>query len=255
MVKKIIVLLLFLFYSCSSYVIEDESASKKIDLVKTYIEEQKYSKAKIELEYLVMYDPLSEFAPDAQYYLSECYFYLGEYSQAIVEYERYLLRPDYKPSYIPEVYFMLCKCYFNLSLEYNKDQSDTYIAIDKLQSYIEKDIMKDYVPEIENMIQELRNKLAKKDFYTASLYIKLDELKSANIYYYSIINNYYDTKFVNDALFNIALLNIIEGKNPVLFLKNHKNSFLSNEDYLNTLLLIEDLDINHDEDFYINLLK
>ena len=115
--------------------------------------------------------------------------------------------------------------------------------------------MKDYISQIENMIQELRNKLAKKDFYTASLYIKLDKLKSANIYYYSIVNNYYDTRFVNDALFNIALLNIIEGNNPVLFLKNHKNSFLSNEDYLNTLLLIEDLDINHDEDYYINLLK
>ena len=65
MVKKIIVLLMFLLYSCSSYVIEDKSDSEKIDLVKNYIKEQKYSKAKIELEYLVMYDPLSEFAADA----------------------------------------------------------------------------------------------------------------------------------------------------------------------------------------------
>ena len=255
MVNKIIILLLFLLYSCSSYVIEDESASKKLDIVKTYIEDQKYSKAKIELEYLIMYDPLSEFAADAQYYLSECFFYLGDYSQAIIEYERYLSRPDYKPDYISKVYFMLCKCYFNLSLEYNKDQSDTYIAIDKLQSYIEKDIMKDYVFQLEGMILELRNKLAKKDFYTASLYIKLDEFKSANIYYYSIINNYYDTKYVNDALYNIALLYIIEDKNPVLFLKNYKNSFLSNEDYLNTLVLIEDLDMNQSEDYYISLLK
>ena len=100
MVNKIIILLLFLLYSCSSYVIEDESASKKLDIVKTYIEDQKYSKAKIELEYLIMYDPLSEFAADAQYYLSECFFYLGDYSQAIIEYERYLSRPDYKPDYI-----------------------------------------------------------------------------------------------------------------------------------------------------------
>ena len=55
---------------------------------------------------------------------------------------------------------MLCKCYFNISLEYNKDQSDTYIAIEKLQYFIEKETMRDYVKDIEIMILDLRTKLA-----------------------------------------------------------------------------------------------
>ena len=202
-----------------------------------------------------MYDPLSEFSNQAQYYLSECYFYLGDYQQAIIEYERYLSRADYNPDYVSIVYFMMCKCYFNLSLEYNKDQSDTYIAIDKLQSYIEKDIMFKYISEIEEMILELRNKLAKKDFYTASLYVKLEEFESANIYYYSIVNNYYDTEYVNDSLVNIALLYFINSKKPVEFLKNHKNSFLSNDAYNEALRFVEKLEVNQSINYYVSLLK
>ena len=255
MVRKIIILFFFFIYSCSSYVVENESSSEKIDSVINYIKEEKYSKAKAELEYLIMYDPLSEYSSKAQYYLAECYFYLGDYHQAIIEYERYLSKPDYLDDYVKKVYFMLCKCYFNNSLKFNKDQSDTYIAIEKLQYYIEKDVMFEYVDEIEQMILSLRTKLAKKDFYTASLYIKLEEFDSANIYYYSIINNYYDTEYVNDALINIALLYFIDNNNPIFFLKNHKNSFLSINDYNDAIILIERLDKNKDSEYYINLLR
>ena len=115
--------------------------------------------------------------------------------------------------------------------------------------------MTEYVNEIEEMILNLRTKLAKKDFFTARLYIKLEEFDSANIYYYSIINNYYDTRFVNDALINIALLYFIDNNNPKLFLENHKNSFLTNNDYKDALLLINDLELNKDSDYYINLLR
>ena len=255
MVKKILILLFIILYSCSSYIVENESSDKKMDAVANYMEEEKYSKAKAELEYLIMYDPLSEYSSDAQYYLSECYFYLGNYNQAIIEYEKYLSRSDYSNNLIKKINFMLCKCYYNISLEFNKDQSNTYIAIEKLQYYIEKEIMTEYVNEIEEMILNLRTKLAKKDFFTARLYIKLEEFDSANIYYYSIINNYYDTSFVNDALINIALLYFIDNNNPKLFLENHKNSFLTNNDYKDALLLINDLELNKDSDYYINLLR
>ena len=164
-------------------------------------------------------------------------------------------KPDYLDDYVKKVYFMLCKCYFNNSLEFSKDQSDTYIAIEKLQYYIEKDVMFEYVDEIEQMILSLRTKLAKKDFYTASLYIKLEEFDSANIYYYSIINNYYDTEYVNDALINIALLYFIDNNNPIFFLENHKNSFLSINDYNDAIILIERLEKNKDSEYYINLLR
>ncbi len=151
---------------------------------------------------------------------------------------------------------MLCHCYFNISLDYNKDQSSTSIAIEKLQYFIEKENMSEFKDEIEGMILKLREKLAKKEFNTAKLYIRLEEYKSAEIYFNSVINNYYDTYFVNDAIINIALLYFIdESKKSISFLKTHKNYFLSNKDYNDALTFIEKVELNQDEDYYINLLK
>ena len=105
------------------------------------------------------------------------------------------------------------------------------------------------------MILNLRNKLAKKDFYTASLYIKLEEIESANIYYLSIIDNYYDTDYVNDALLNMTLLCFINDNDAEEFLKNYKNNFLTNDDYEDTMALIKNLSLSEDYDYYISLLK
>ena len=46
--------------------------------------------------------------------------------------------------------------------------------------------------EIEQMILELRTKLAKKNFHTAKLYERLEELDSAVIYYDTIIKEFYE---------------------------------------------------------------
>ena len=255
MVKIYLSCLLFVFFSCSSYTVKDENSEQKLDSVIEYISQEKYSKAKIEIEYLLLLDPLSSFAGDAQYYLSNCYFHLNDYAQAIIEFSKYLSRQDSKDEFVKEAKYMLCKCYFQMSLDFKKDQTDTIIAIEKLQDFIEQESMISYVSEIESMILNLRNKLAEKDFYTANLYIKLDEIESANIYYLSIINNYYDTDYVKDALLNMAFLCFINDKNPVEFLNKHKKNFLSNDDYENAMTLIEYHNQGEDYDYYIKLLK
>jgi outer membrane protein assembly factor BamD len=257
MVKIYLFYLLFVCLSCSnsSYIVKDENSEEKLNSVVEYIKKEKYSKAKIEIEYLLLLDPLSNFSGDAQYYLSDCYFYLNDYGQAIIEYSKYLSRQDSKDEFVKKAKYMLCKCYFNMSLDFKKDQTDTVIAIEKLQNFIEEDIMSDYISEIENMILDLRNKLAKKDFYTASLYIKLEEIESANIYYLSIIDNYYDTDYVNDALINMTLLCFINDTDAEEFLKNYKNNFLTNDDYEDTMALIKNLSLGEDYDYYISLLK
>ena len=143
---------------------------------------------------------------------------LATLGTAIEEFNIYLNQSSQDLNLSTKAQFMICKSWYSITSDFKRDQTNTYMALDKLQYYIEKEIMTEYVNEIEEMILNLRTKLAKKDFFTARLYIKLGEFDSANIYYYSIINNYYDTRFVNDALINIALLYFIDNNNPKLFL-------------------------------------
>tara|TARA_S200000501_G_scaffold376888_1_gene433262 strand:+ start:303 stop:1076 length:774 start_codon:yes stop_codon:yes gene_type:complete len=255
-VKLYLILLLFLFTSCGTYKVSSESSSNKIDYVKNLIEDEKYSRAIDELNYIMFNDPLSEYSALAQFYIGECYFYLNDFSQSIIEYNKYLTRNDSIEELVKKSQFMLCKCYFNISLEYNKDQSDTYIAIEKLQYFIEKETMRDYIEDIEIMILDLRTKLAKKDFYTAKLYIKLEELDAAIIYYENIVNDYYDTEFVNSALANISLIYCIDGINKAkVFLDKHKDNFLDYSSFEEIFSLVNSLKLNENESYYLSYLK
>ena len=255
-VKLYLILLLFLFTSCGTYKVSSESSSNKIDYVKNLIEDEKYSRAIDELNYIMFNDPLSEYSALAQFYIGECYFYLDDFSQSIIEYNKYLTRNDSIEELVKKSQFMLCKCYFNISLEYNKDQSDTYIAIEKLQYFIEKETMRDYIEDIEIMILDLRTKLAKKDFYTAKLYIKLEELDAAIIYYENIVNDYYDTEFVNSALANISLIYCTDDINKAkVFLDKHKDNFLDYSSFEEIFSLVNSLKLNENESYYLSYLK
>ncbi|MAX29423.1 MAG: hypothetical protein CMG14_00460 [Candidatus Marinimicrobia bacterium] len=255
-VKLYLIILTLLFSNCGTYIVSEDTSVNKIDFVKKLIDDEKYSRAIDELNYILFNDPLSEYSGLAQFYIAECYFYLDDYNQSIIEYNKYLTRNDSIDKLVKKSQFMLCRCYFNISLDYNKDQSDTYIAIEKLQYFIEKESMMDYLQEIEIMILDLRTKLAKKDFYTAKLYIKLEELDAAVIYYNNIINDYYDTEYVNSSITNIALILCADNiEKAQVYLDNNKDNFLNNIDYENVINLIQSLDKDKDESYYLSFLK
>ena len=255
-IKLYLIILTLLFSNCGTYIVSEDTSVNKIDFVKKLIDDEKYSRAIDELNYILFNDPLSEYSGLAQFYIAECYFYLDDYNQSIIEYNKYLTRNDSIDKLVKKSQFMLCRCYFNMSLDYNKDQSDTYIAIEKLQYFIEKESMMDYLQEIEIMILDLRTKLAKKDFYTAKLYIKLEELDAAVIYYNNIINDYYDTEYVNSSITNIALILCTDNiEKAQVYLDNNKDNFLNNIDYENVINLIQSLDTDKDESYYLSFLK
>ena len=255
MVIRLVILFLLVF-SCSNSLIQEEPSSIKFDNAIKYIKDDKYSRAIDELEYLLLVDPLSDYASDAQYYLAESYYNLDNFQKAIEEFEKYLSRRSLSHELLKKSQFLLCKCYYKVTLDYNKDQSGTYIAIEKLQYFIEKESMSEYVDEIEQMILDLRTKLAKKNFHTAKLYVRLEELESAVIYYDSIIKEYYDTEFVNHSLINIATIYFIDNKEKsISYLGNHKNSFISINDYESAVLFVNNLELNQEIEYYIDQLK
>ena len=86
--------------------------------------------------------------------------------------------------------------------------------------------------EINDMIVALRNKLAEKDFQTAMLYLQLEKKESAIIYFQNIINEYYDSQFIDDCIVNIAYLKAEDNQNLALdYLNSNKDSFLSISKY------------------------
>ena len=167
--KIILSIIIVTMFSCStvSFLSNKDTSYEN---AKRLLSIGKYTQAKNEFEFIISNDVLLEY-PEAYFYLAEAKYNLKQYLEAKTNYKNYLNLSYREVELSNQAEFMICKCWVNLSNDIKRDQTDTYIALDKLQYYIEKESLEEYYIEIKEMIFELRNKLAKKDFETALLYL------------------------------------------------------------------------------------
>ena len=216
--KSLIVIAILFFISCtqSKKTVIDNSPEMSFNNAVRLFQDEKYLRAKSEFEFLIFNNPGSKNAIFSQFYYAECLFHLNDYHQAIKEYEKFIsISTNSKLITISK--FLICKCYFELSLDFDKDQTDTKIAINKCQYFIEEfsDLKNEkievhnnkinLISSIENMINDLRSKLAKKNLEAGKLYLRIEEYDAALKYFNSILTEFYDSPYVDDALYNIIL--------------------------------------------------
>ena len=132
---KFLILILFLGCSTTKMSIEDE-LQKKFDKGKQFYNAGKYTRAKDELQFVVMNNPGSQMALDAQYLLGETYFKLKEYEDASLEFDRFA-RFSHSYDRTETARSRICECSINMSNSFQKDQTNTLKAIDCLQEFIE----------------------------------------------------------------------------------------------------------------------
>lgn len=139
-------------------------------------------------------------ADKAQYYLAMCYYNRQEYILAASEFEN-LLKNFSSSIYVVQGRFHLAMCYYGMSPDFSLDQTYTKFAITEFQNFIELFPNDKYVAEAELKIKELRNKLAYKQLKSADLYMVMDNYKAAIFYYESILQDYFETDWADDALY------------------------------------------------------
>ena len=237
--RILVIYILIIAYSCSGTPDFDSSAASFMQAKKSF-SNGKYTRAKSEFEYLILNDPLSKYATDSYFYIAESKYHLKQYNQAILDYEKYLSLPMREIALSTKAEFMLCKSWFNLSNDVLRDQTETIIAIDKLQYYIEKESLINYTKQISDMIFQLRNKLAEKKFKTAELYVQLGQPKGAEIYFKSIVNEFYDSQYLEDALLNVAYIKAETDKEAALnYLETNRSFFETDEKFNAAMSKIE----------------
>ncbi len=204
-----------------SFDTSDELFNRAMELY----EDEDYLEAKELFDVFKLQYPASNKADDAQFYLSEIHFQLKEYILGAFNYNR--LRSIYPGSdYVEKSMFMEAECYYQESPSYERDQDYTYKAMGAFQEFQYLYPQSDSLYEIASQrLDDIRNKLARKEYGIAVLYTKLDDPRAAVVYYDSIIRNYDDTEFFEPAVFGkIESLEEMkktnELKNVIRFYKN-----------------------------------
>lgn len=201
-----IVFILILLWGCGSSVdIASMEPQERLQYAIALYEEEDYEEAVKEFEALLLQYPGSSIVDDALYYLALTKFQRGEYILAAYEFSK-LIKSMPASEFVADAQFMLAESYYQLSPNYNLDQTYTKKAIEEYQAFIDFFPLNEKVSVAEQKINELNIKLAKKDYNIAIIYEKLDYYTAAMKYYDNVVDTYHDTEYAPKALYRKILL-------------------------------------------------
>ena len=141
----------------------------------------------------------SELADDAQLALARAYAADGQYLLAGSEFTRFIefYRTDDR---IEQATYERIQAYAALSPRYELDQTDTRLALVYIQGYIQQYPDSPNLAAAEALRAELREKLARKQYETARLYVRRDFFDAAVIAFQEVLAEYPTSPYADDAM-------------------------------------------------------
>ncbi|MFC1693324.1 outer membrane protein assembly factor BamD [Candidatus Latescibacterota bacterium] len=189
-----------------------------------WMEKKDYLKAIADFQTVVESYQVASIVDNAQFKLAEAHFMSEDYITAAYEYERVYV--DYTSSrFAPEAQYKKALCYYMESPKAQLDQENTQLAIDEFNRFIDNYPRQPLVEEAQKKIEELRAKLAYKEYLNAEHYKKTNihenHLNAALISYRQVINEYPRTGWADYSRYGIGEVYFIQkefGKAREMFL-------------------------------------
>ena len=177
----LIIFISLLVISCNDYQKLLNSSENEVDkytAAEEYYENGEFRRANALIEQII---PSYRGKPQGErlvFFFANSYFETNSFYSAAIQFENFI--KSYPNSQrIQEAYFMEAKSYFMLSPVYTLDQDDTNTGIDKLQVFINRFPNSEFVSEALELIEELQNKIEKKEFEISKQYYTIRDYNSA----------------------------------------------------------------------------
>ena len=195
--------------SCGEYnnILKSTDYELKYSYAKKYFNAKQFTKSATLLEELVTIFRGTAYAEESLYLLAQSYYGQEDYETAAEYFETY-----YK-TYPKGEYTELSRFYSGYGLYLDApdprlDQSDTYKAIEHLQLYLEYYPQSERAQQAQDILFELQEKLAYKEYLAARLYFNLgtylgNNYQSCVITAQNALKNYPYSKYREDFMFLI----------------------------------------------------
>jgi outer membrane protein assembly factor BamD len=191
-----------------------ETFQQNLEKAKRFYDKKQFFSAAKYFEELY---PLSIGQPVADtilFLFADCYFQNKDYQMAAFHFKDYTRR--YPGSTRTELAYLKClQAVYNLSPAYSLDQYETKYAIDEINYFIQLYPNSSYMEECNNMLDELRNKLAHKDFEQLKLYYDTENYRAAQISAKNFSKDYSYSVYSDDALYILVKNNYEYAKKSV----------------------------------------
>jgi outer membrane protein assembly factor BamD len=162
-------------------------------------EKENYDRAIRYFRAVLSYGRGNQWGPDAQFQLAMAQRKKGKYLVAANEFKRFTRLYRNNPM-VPRAEYEQARAYYARSPDYQLTQTDTRKAIELFQLFIDRYPDHELIPEAQEKVDELRAKLAHKQYAAAKLYERREMWPAATTTYESAFNQYPDTPWADDAL-------------------------------------------------------
>lgn len=190
--------------SCSKFqkVLNDTDNEKKYQAGLEFYEQGDYYKALRLLEDVKSVYKATAKEEKLMFYLAQSYYKQKDYVLGSYYFNRFW--KDFPDSeYAEEALFLSAYCYYLDSPKFSLDQATTIEAMKELQVFINAFPQSTRIAECNTLLDNLRAKLEKKAYETATLYYKIGDFQAAVISYESMLERFPDTDYREEVLFMI----------------------------------------------------
>jgi outer membrane protein assembly factor BamD len=210
MIKKAVFSSLLLFVimltSCGKYqkLLKSTDNDLKYETAMDFYEKKDYNRA------LELFDLLQAAfrgtgkGEEISFYMAYSYYYLKDYNVASFYFKKHAQTYP-NSARAEECMYMNAYCYYLDSPKPSLDQTNTFLAIKELQSFMDMYPRSERIPECNDLIDNLREKLELKDFNIAILYYRMNDYQAAITSFQNLMKNYPDTDRNEEILYNMAV--------------------------------------------------
>lgn len=167
-----------------------------------YYEDGSYTRAGQLFENLQMYYRGKDLAENISWYYSQCLIKQNDYYSASYQLVNFTRRYPYSP-HAEEAAFQAAYCQYLESPEYSLDQTLTKGAIQALESFSEHYPNSTHMPEVNDYLDKLHNKLMKKDYEIAVGYYNTEQYHAAYVALNQFLGLYPESPDREDAMFYV----------------------------------------------------
>lgn len=215
--KIFLLLAVLVLVSCGKHqkLVKSTDNEAKYAAAVNYYEEKDYYRALQLFQQLINFYQGTEKAEKMQFYYAYCYYHQKDYVLASYYFKRFVTNYP-RSSMAEEAMFMNAYCYYLDSPVSSLDQTNTYTAIKELQLFINLYSGSSRVEEANNLIDQLRAKLQRKDLDIADLYLKMRMYEAAIYSYKNVLKEYPDSDYKEEILFCILKSYFNYAENSIL---------------------------------------
>ncbi len=165
--------------ACDAYndILRKDDYAEKKRYADTYYEGGSYDKATGLYEQIYQHSPKGEEGEIAYFRLGKGYYFMGDYSMGNYFLSNFVVRFPYSDMAEEALYYSVV-CASRLSPNYSLDQTDTEVAIDAIQHFVDMYPDSKYIEDCNKLLDILYGKIEKKEFEALKLYSNMEKYKA-----------------------------------------------------------------------------